>query len=120
MHSNNPINYDIKGTEDWKVKLVLKIFIIIIESVMNLLLTVTFINTRNHIYPEALSDIHKTGLGEQKVTTHQLFTVPMKRRMQVAGKDIKFYYVGDVGLVTFWKMKETFSLILSRKGSSRV
>lgn len=65
VHRNNLINYDFKGIEDWKAKLVLKIFIIIIESVINLLLTVTFKNTKNPIYPETLSEIHKTGLGKK-------------------------------------------------------
>lgn len=89
MHKNNLTNYDIKGTEDWKAKLVLKICIIIIVSMINLLIPGTLYKRQESHVPRNLvrNTQNRTWQKEQKVTAHQLFAIPMRRRMQVVGKD---------------------------------
>lgn len=76
MHKNYLTNYVIKGTEDWKAKLVLKTCIINIVSMINLVITVTLYKHRESHLPRNLvrKTQNRTWQKEQKVTAHQLIS----------------------------------------------
>lgn len=64
---NVHINYDIKGTEYWKAKLVLKIHIIITAGMINLVITVTLYKHQESNLPRTLTrnTQNRTGQKEQ-------------------------------------------------------
>lgn len=79
MHKPNLTNYGIKGTEDWKAKLVLKkICAIIIVTIINLVIIVTLYKQQESHLPRNLlrNTQNRTWEKEQHndATAHQLFT----------------------------------------------
>lgn len=91
----------------------------IIASMINLVITVTLYKHQESHLPRNLT--RNTKQNQAKRTTGNCTSVVYKAYdKEDAEKDTQVLLGGEVGLLTFWKMKETFSFILSRKGSARV
>lgn len=86
---------------------------------INLVITVTLYKHQESHLPRNLT--RNTEQNWAKRTIGNCTLVVYKAYDQEdAEKHTQVLLSGEVGLVTLWKMKETFSFILSRKGSVRV
>lgn len=86
---------------------------------ITLVITVNFVSTNQESHlPRNLT---KQNWAKRTIGTCTSVVYKAYGKEDASGRERHSSFLGgEVGLVTFWKMKETFSFILSRKGSARV